>query len=68
MLSLNGIDVFLDSEYVGLDTTIEAVSGLEAQILRDIGFHFAAILEIQDGRHNVSHLLFLNGILVFFDL
>jgi hypothetical protein len=60
LLSLNGIVVLLDSEYVGLDTKIEAVSGLETQILRNIGFQLGAILEIQDGRHNVSHLMFLN--------
>jgi hypothetical protein len=29
------------------------ISGLEAEILVDIGFYMAAIFKIQDGRHNV---------------
>jgi uncharacterized membrane protein YqjE len=65
MLFLNGIVVFFDPENVSLDTRIEAASGLEAEILREIDFHLAAILEIQNDRHNVLHLLFLNGIAVF---
>ena len=49
---LNGIVVFVDSENVCLDTKIVIRSGLEAEILVDIGFYMAAFLKIQDGHHN----------------
>jgi hypothetical protein len=50
---LYGIFVLLGPENVCLDTNIVILSGLEAEILVDIGFYMVAILKIQDGRHNV---------------
>jgi hypothetical protein len=46
LLFLNGIVVFLDPKNVSVDTKIEAASGLETDIIREIGFHLAAILKI----------------------
>jgi len=51
---LNGIIEFLVPENVCLDTKIESLSGLEAEILVLIGFYVVAIFEIQDG-HDAVH-------------
>jgi hypothetical protein len=45
---------FLAPKNVCLDTKIESLSGLEAEILVLIGFYMVAILEIQDGCHILS--------------
>ncbi len=50
---LNCIILYLDPENVCLDTNIESLAGLEAEILALLGLHMSAILEIQYGGHNV---------------
>jgi len=47
---LNGFIAFLAPENVCIDTKIESLNGLEAEIFVHICFHMAAILKIQDGR------------------
>ena len=50
---LNGRIEFLVPENVCLDTKIESLSGLEADILVLRGFYMVAILDFQDGHHAV---------------